>query len=113
MDGDGNITEGSSNNAWIRRGQPLITRPATLDILNGITRQAATALLGEFGMTLDERPFSVEEAQQADEAFISAAGSFILPVVEIDGHRIGDGTPGAFTQKLRERYIAWLRETAA
>ena len=112
VDGDGNITEGSSNNAWIRRGQTLITRPATHDILNGITRQAAIALLGAFGMTLEERPFSVEEAHHADEAFISAAGSFILPVVAIDGHRLGDGTPGAFTQKLRERYIQFLRETA-
>ena len=112
-DAAGNITEGSSNNAWIRRGSALITRPPTHDILNGITRQAAIALLGAFGMTLEERPFSIDEAHHADEAFLSAAGSFILPVVEIDGHRIGDGTPGAFTQKLRERYIAYLRETAA
>ena len=113
IDNAGNITEGSSNNAWIRSGQTLITRPPTHNILNGITRQAAIALLGAFGMTLEERPFRVEEAHHADEAFLSAAGSFILPVVEIDGHRIGDGTPGAFTQKLRERYIAYLRETAA
>ena len=112
-DAAGNITEGSSNNAWIRRGSALITRPPTHDILNGITRQAAIALLGAFGMTLEERPFSIDEAHHADEAFLSAAGSFILPVVEIDGHHIGDGTPGAFTRQLRERYIAWLRETAA
>ena len=110
--GDGNITEGSSNNAWIRRGQTLITRPATHDILNGITRQAAIALLGAFGMTLEERPFRVEEAHHADEAFLSSAGAFILPGVEIDGQRIGDGKPGAFTRQLRERYIQFLRETA-
>ena len=112
VDGDGNITEGSSNNAWIRSGQTLITRPPTHNILNGITRQAAIALLGAFGMTLEERPFRVEEAHHADEAFLSSAGAFILPVVEIDGQRIGDGKPGAFTRQLRERYIQFLRETA-
>ena len=112
VDGAGNVTEGSSNNVWIRRGNTLITRPPTHDILNGITRQAAIALLGEFGMKLEERPFSLEEARQADEAFMSAATSFILPVVEIDGQRLGDGTPGAFTQKLRARYIKLARETA-
>ena len=112
MDDAGNITEGSSNNAWIRRGQTLITRPPTHDILNGITRQAAIALLGAFGMTLEERPFRVEEAHHADEAFLSSAGAFILPVVEIDGQRLGDGKPGAFTRQLRERYIQFLRETA-
>jgi len=112
IDNAGNITEGSSNNAWIRSGQTLITRPPTHNILNGITRQAAIALLGAFGMTLEERPFSVEEAHHADEAFLSSAGAFILPVVEIDGQRLGDGKPGAFTRQLRERYIQFLRETA-
>ena len=75
--------------------------------------KTVTWYCGAFGMTLEERPFSIDEAHHADEAFLSAAGSFILPVVEIDGHRIGDGTPGAFTRQLRERYIAYLRETAA
>ena len=106
---DGFVTEGSSNNVWIIKGNTLTTRPATHDILNGITRQALFTLLQDCGLVLDERPFTIEEAKAADEALMSAAGSFVLPVVEIDGVKIGDGKPGKFTRALREGYIARLR----
>lgn len=106
---DGFVTEGSSNNVWIIRGNTLTTRPATHEILNGITRQTLFTLLQDCGLTLDERPFTIAEAQAADEALMSAAGSFVLPVVEIDGVKIGDGTPGTYTRALREGYIARLR----
>ena len=106
---DGFVTEGSSNNVWMIKDNTLTTRPATHDILNGITRQALFTLLQDCGLVLDERPFTIEEAKAADEALMSAAGSFVLPVVEIDGVKIGDGKPGKFTRALREGYIARLR----
>ncbi|MDO4643116.1 MAG: D-amino-acid transaminase [Cardiobacteriaceae bacterium] len=109
VDGDGMVTEGSSNNVWIIKDKVLITRPATHDILNGITRQALISVLEDTGVSLQERPFSIAEARVADEALMSAAGSLVLPVVEIDGQRLGDGTPGVFTRKLRERYLEHMR----
>jgi D-alanine transaminase len=62
--------------------------------------------------TIEERPFSVAEAEQAAEAFVSSASGFVMPVVEINGKNIGDGTPGSATVQLRQAYIDWARQTA-
>ncbi|MBO0903118.1 D-amino-acid transaminase [Jiella sonneratiae] len=110
---DGFVTEGSSNNAYIVPGDgTLVTRPLSPAILPGITRTAVLRLAGVAGMAIDERPFSVEEALSAREAFITSASSFVLPVVEIDGQRIGDGTPGETARLLRAIYIEEARKSA-
>jgi D-alanine transaminase len=54
---------------------------------------------------VEERPFTVAEAKQAREAFMSAASAFVLPVVEIDGAAIGDGRPGPVAREFRRLYI--------
>lgn len=105
---DGCVTEGSSNNAWIIRGETLITRPAGYEILNGITRQALLLVAAELGLKVEERPFTVAEAQAADEAFVSSAGAMVMPVVAIDGEKLGNGKPGKITLALREKYLAKL-----
>ena len=64
------------------------------------------------GLTVEQRPFTVEEAQAAAEAFSTSASSFVMPVVSIDGKTISQGVPGPITRKLRERYIAAAREGA-
>ncbi|WBO22142.1 D-amino-acid transaminase [Sphingomonas abietis] len=107
---DGMVTEGASSTAWIlTQGGTLVTRSKSHVTLPGCTGDALAALVGELGLTIDFRPFSVEEALAAKEAFNSAAGSLILPVVAIDGQPIGDGAPGPVTTRLRERYIAHAR----
>jgi len=74
-------------------------------LLPGITRGAMIALLNETGLRLEERPYSLDEAKQAAEAFITSSTSFVYPVVSIDGQAIGDGKPGKQTQRFRQLYI--------
>ena len=110
---DGFVTEGTSNNAYIlNAGGTLVTRPLSHAILPGITRSAVLRLAAETGLAVEERPFSVEEALAAREAFITSASSFVLPVVEIDGRKIGDGVPGETAKRLRTIYMDEALRTA-
>ena len=102
---DGQVTEGTSNNAYIVKGNRIITRALSNDILHGITRAAVLRFAKEAQMEVEERNFTIEEAQGADEAFITSATMFGNGVVEIDGAMIGDGTPGNVSKRLREIYL--------
>jgi D-alanine transaminase len=106
---DGYITEGTSSNAWIiSENGELITRAPTSEILNGITRLTILEIATSSGVAFTERPFSVDEAKYAREAFTTSATSFVTPVVQIDDTVIGDGAPGALTRKLIEQYQAYI-----
>jgi D-alanine transaminase len=102
----GRVTEGTTSTALIvyKHGK-LITRPLTNPVLPGVTRLAVLDLIDEAGLGFEERTFSVEEAYEATEAFLTSASTFVAPVVEIDGHRIGQGRPGLFATRLRELYV--------
>ncbi len=102
---DGYVTEGTSNNAYIVKGGKIITRALSTDILHGITRAAVLRFAREAQMEVEERSFTIEEAQQADEAFFTSASAFVMPVVEIDGAKVGDGEPGSVALRLREIYL--------
>ena len=103
---DGFVTEGSSNTAFIVLDDNiLVTRPLSNDILPGITRRSIMKLAEQGDITVEERAFTVDEAKAASEAFLTSASSFVTPVVEIDGVRIGGGQPGPVTRKLREIYV--------
>jgi D-alanine transaminase len=102
---DGMVTEGTSNNAYIVKGHKIITRQLSNDILHGITRAAVLRFAREAQMEVEERSFTIEEAKEADEAFITSASSFVMPVVEIDGATLGDGMPGAVSKRMREIYL--------
>ena len=102
---DGEVTEGTSSNAYIVKDQQVITRPLSNRILAGITRRALMSLAKEGGVAIVERPFSIEEAYEADEAFLTSASNFVLPIVEIDGRRIGGGQPGPVSRRLRQMFI--------
>jgi D-alanine transaminase len=107
---DGMVTEGASSTAWILTADgTLVTRDKSHVTLLGCTGDALADLVGELGLTIDFRPFSVAEALAAKEAFNSAAGSLILPIVSIDGRPIGNGTPGPVTTRLRALYIDHAR----
>jgi D-alanine transaminase len=109
---DGHVTEGTSNNAYIVKGGKIITRQLSTDILHGITRAAVLRFAREAQMEVEERRFTIDEAQQADEAFITSASTFVMPVVEIDGRSIGAGTPGPVARRLREIYLDESRKAA-
>jgi D-alanine transaminase len=108
----GVVTEGTSNNAWIVTGGRIVTRQLSEDILHGITRAAVLRFAREAQMAVEERPFTVEEAKAADEAFITSASAFVLPVVEIDGAPVGAGRPGPVATRLREIYLEESRRAA-
>lgn len=102
---DGTVTEGTSNNAYIIKNGQIITRALSNDILHGITRSAVLRFAKEAQMQVVERNFSIEEAQQAEEAFITSASTFVMPVIEIDKQTLGGGVPGPLVTRLREIYL--------
>ena len=109
---DGFVTEGTSNNAYIVKGGKIITRHLGTEILHGITRAAVLRFAREAQMVVEERSFSIDEAKEADEAFITSASTFVMPVVEIDGAAVGAGTPGPVARRLREIYLDASRKAA-
>ena len=109
---DGAVTEGTSNNAYIVKGNTIITRHLGNEILHGITRAAVLRFAREAQMKVEERAFTMDEAKAADEAFVTSASTFVMPVVEIDGQAVGTGTPGNVASRLREIYLDESRKAA-
>ena len=109
---DGAVTEGTSNNAYIIKGNTIITRHLGNEILHGITRAAVLRFAKEAQMQVEERSFTIAEAQEADEAFITSASTFVMPVVEVDGVAVGSGAPGPVAARLREIYLEESRKMA-
>ena len=108
---DGNVTEGSSSNAWIVDAKGvLITHPKTNDILGGITRETVIACAKDLQIKVEERAFTVDEAFGAAEAFMSSATNLVMPIVQINHATIGDGSPGAIALRLRDAYKDRARE---
>ena len=109
VDEKGCVTEGSSTNAWIvTRDGELVTRPLGNEILSGITRLSIKKLVEQGGIRMVERPFTLDEAKSAREAFVTSATSFVTPVVQIDDAIIGNGKPGSVARRLFEAYLAYM-----
>ncbi|PWE32431.1 D-amino acid aminotransferase [Maritimibacter sp. 55A14] len=109
---DGLVTEGTSNNAHIVKDGRIVTRHLSNEILHGITRAAVLRFAREAQMEVEERAFTLDEAQAADEAFVTSASTFVTPVVRIDDAPVGAGTPGPVARRLREIYIEEMRRAA-
>ena len=109
----GLVTEGASSNAWIiDKSGALRTRDTQANILRGITRKTLLSIMAREGLKLEERPFSLEEAKEAKEAFITGAGTLVMPIVSIDGRPVGGGEAGPVAKRLRRLYIEEARRTA-
>jgi len=110
---DGFVTEGGSSSAFIiTKAGSIVVRPLSHAILPGITRQSTLALAQETGLTIEERLFTLEEAHDAAEAFLTSASNFVLPIVSIDGRPVGNGKPGPLTRRLRELYLGMAGASA-
>lgn len=110
VDPAGRVTEGASSNAWIvTRNGELKTRPADTAILRGVTRTTVLDVAARLGLSIIEEAFTVEEAQEAREAFVTSATNTVMPVVAIDGRQVGNGAPGSTARALR----AAFRDVAA
>ncbi|MDB9703347.1 D-amino-acid transaminase [Rhodospirillales bacterium] len=103
---DGFVNEGSSNNAFIvTHDGKIVTRHLGTEILHGITRKSVMELAKRENLEIEERPFTPEEAAEAREAFSTSASAFVMPVVKIDGHVLGNGVPGPVSEKMRKLYV--------
>ncbi|MCQ3943535.1 MAG: D-amino acid aminotransferase, partial [Alphaproteobacteria bacterium] len=104
--------EHGAREAWyVDRDGKVITRPAEFGILRGITRAVVLEAIRAQGLALEERPFTVAEALAAREAFLTSATQLVMPVVRIDGHPIGDGTPGPLATALRRGFHGYAAFT--
>lgn len=113
VDAQGKVTEGSSTTAWIiDKTGALITRPLDEHILPGVTRETLISAMKRAGLSLIERAFSVAEAKEAAEAFLTAATAGVLPIVAIDGAPIGCGLPGPRSRRFYELYREAARGSA-
>jgi len=113
VDDLGLVTEGASSNAWIiDKDGRVRTRDTQANILRGITRKTLLSVLTREGLKVEERPFTVEEALEAREAFITGAGTLLLPIVSINGKPVGNGAVGPVAKRLRRLYIEEARRTA-
>lgn len=109
----GEITEGAASNIWIiTKEGDLITHPSDHQILKGITRQGVMRACEQLNLTYSERPFTIDEAKQAKEAFLSAATNLVMPITHIDQVAINDGTPGQTSLKLRAIFHEFAQLTA-
>ncbi|HEX3365493.1 D-amino-acid transaminase [Phenylobacterium sp.] len=109
----GFVTEGASSNAWIVDGEGrLRTRDTNANILRGVTRHTLLEVIRNEGLEVDERPFTPAEAVAAREAFITGAGTLVLPVIAVDGKPVGEGKPGPVAARLRRLYIEQAKAAA-
>ena len=114
VDSEGFITEGASSNAWIvTKDGKLITRPATYEILSGITRKAILEIAKQRNLEVVERPFTPEEVYEASEAFLTSATSVVTPVRSLNGKVIADGKVGAVSAAMRIAYYEKIEAEAA
>jgi len=102
---EGYVTEGTASSAYIVKDGVIITKPLSREILPGIRRKLILEYAPKYGIQVEQRAFTPEEAYGADEAFLSSATTLIYPIIEIDGRQIGDGTPGEITRRLRDIYL--------
>ena len=109
VDAHGFVTEGTSTNAWIvTAGKRLVTRPLSHAILAGIVRRSLLGMTEGLGVTFEQRPFSLAEARDASEAFLTSSSGFLLPVTTLDGAAVGDGKVGPVSRELLKRMEAYV-----
>jgi branched-chain amino acid aminotransferase len=104
LDVAGRVTEGTTSNVFIVRGQTIFTPPDDAGILLGITRAKVIELAPQIGLSVKFSPLVVTDLLSADEVFLSSSIREILPVVRIDGTEVGQGKPGPRTRELHRAF---------
>lgn len=103
---EGYVGEATGDNLFLVKGGALSTPPASLGILQGITRDTVIELAGQMGLSVTEPLMTLYDVYNADEAFLTGTAAEVIPAVEFDGRIIGDGRPGPVTRRL----VAAFRE---
>lgn len=104
LNSEGYVAEASADNLFIVLGNRLVTPATHVGALPGITRAVVLELAGKFGMDTSETQITLQEVYNADECFLTGTAAEVCPVVEVDSRPIGDGKPGATTQRLMEAF---------
>ena len=106
IDSDGYVTEGSSSNIWIlNNDNKLITRNLDGKILSGITRNSISLFAKENNINVVEKRYTRDELFEANEVFLTSASSFVIPIIQIDNHKINEGLVGNVSLNFRELYF--------
>jgi len=103
VDENGMVTEGTSMSVLLIEGRELRTAPLGANILAGITRALLLEWAGDFGLEVREESFTVSEAQQGDELFLTGTTTGVMAISHLDGKTIADGKAGAYTPQFRQR----------
>ena len=106
---DGIVNECSSSNLFAVIDGVVRTAPKTRNILWGISRLVTINCAKAAGIPLEERAFAVHEMLNAEEVFLTSTSPDVLPIVDVDGHRIGDGKPGPVSQRLLELFRHYIK----
>ena len=108
---DGTITEGASSNLWmVDKDNQLVTRQASNAILNGITKLSLTNIASIRQYKIVERSFTVEEAREAKELFVTSATAIVTPIIQLNDDLIADGNVGPVALALRSAYLENTRQ---
>ena len=99
------ITEGNSSSIWIIKKNKCITHPLNFRILKGCTRHKLISILKKNKFKFEEKKFSITSLLSADEAFMTSATNFIMPIIKVDKYTISNGKPGLNTLKFRNLFI--------
>ena len=102
----GLLTEASTSNLFVIREGELLTPPVEDGALPGVTRGAVLELARDAGIAVREKSLTLGDLRMADEAFLTNAVMGVMPLVSVDGARVGDGRPGALTARIRGLYEA-------
>jgi len=109
IDGDGTLTEATAANLWVLDQDKILrTRPLGPEILAGVTRETVLSITQSIGLTVIERPFSLEEVLAAQEVFLSGTTVFVLSIIQVNDAIIANGLPGSCATQLRALYLEHL-----
>ncbi len=107
---EGYVAECTGDNIFLIKGKTLATPPASFGALKGITRGRVMQLAAEMGLEVVETALTRYDVYVADECFLTGTAAEVIPVVEVDGRKIGDGKPGFYSKKLKEAYHQYAME---
>lgn len=101
---DGKVTECGSSNVYLVKNGKIYTHPATNQILKGCVRMAVERFANNLDIPFIEEAFTIDDIHESDEMFLTSSMSEILPIVDVDQKRIGNGKPGEISRKLQKAY---------
>jgi branched-chain amino acid aminotransferase len=102
---ESHLTECTVSNLFFVRAGRLCTPSLACGLLDGITRNIVLSLAQEAQIPVDEGYFGVEAIYKADECFLTNTSMEVMPVTMVDGHPVGNGTPGILTRELHRLFI--------